>query len=163
MTKHTFKIGLGVAGLAAIFCMGSVREARAHGDVDAEFQKMDTNGDGKISPDEHAAGAKMMFTKMDANNDGKVTAAEMDAAHAKMEAAHAKTEKSEGKRSDKMGMSSADKIKMLDTNNDGLLTADEHAAGAKMMFTKMDTDNDGYLTKAELKAGHEKMMTKPRS
>ena len=54
----------------------------------------------------------------------------------------------------------AQKFKMMDTNNDGFVSADEHAAGAKIAFSKMDTDHDGYLTKAELKAGHEKMMAR---
>jgi Ca2+-binding EF-hand superfamily protein len=58
-------------------------------------------------------------------------------------------------------MSSAEKIKAIDTNGDGALSAEEHAAGSKMMFDKMDTDKDGYLSKAELEAGHAKMMTKP--
>jgi Ca2+-binding EF-hand superfamily protein len=143
---------LSAAALAACFGVAAP-VAQAHGNVDAEFKMMDTNNDGKISAEEHAAGAKMMFDKMDADHDGKVTAAEMDAFHDKM-----------GKKSDKkMGMSSADKIKMIDTDNDGVLTAGEHAAGAKMMFDKMDTDHDGSLTKAELKAGHEKMMEKAKS
>jgi hypothetical protein len=60
-------------------------------------------------------------------------------------------------------MTSADKIKKLDTNSDGVLTADEHAAGAQSMFDKMDTNHDSYLTKAEIKAGHEKYMQKPAS
>jgi Ca2+-binding EF-hand superfamily protein len=115
------------------------------------FRMMDTNGDGKISPAEHAAGSKMMFNKMDANGDGKVTPAEMDAFHDKMMAGH---------KAKPMAMSSADKIKVLDTNGDGVLSADEHAAGSKMMFDKMDTDKDGYLSKAELEAGHAKMMNK---
>ncbi len=57
-------------------------------------------------------------------------------------------------------MSSADKIKALDTNHDGVLSEEEHVAGAKMMFDKMDTDKDGFLTKQEMEAGHAKMMTK---
>jgi Ca2+-binding EF-hand superfamily protein len=117
--------------------------------ADHMFQMMDTDGDGKISAAEHAAGAKKMFDKMDADKDGKVTAAEMDAAH----------EQITGK-SKKPEMSSADKIKAVDTNNDGVLSEEEHVAGAKMMFDKMDTDHDGFLTKAEMEAGHAKMMSK---
>lgn len=43
------------------------------------FATMDSNGDGKISAEEHAAGASAMFAKMDANHDGSVTAEEMKA------------------------------------------------------------------------------------
>ncbi|MEO8503588.1 MAG: EF-hand domain-containing protein [Acidobacteriota bacterium] len=120
-------------------------------DAAAEFQSMDTNGDGKISADEHAAGAKKMFDAMDADHDGKVTAAEMDAAHAKRM----------GMKSSHSEMSSADKIKVIDTDGDGVLTAAEHAAGARSMFDAMDTDKDGSLSKAELEAGHAKLMHKP--
>jgi Ca2+-binding EF-hand superfamily protein len=110
-----------------------------------KFAAMDTNQDGKISPDEHAVGAKMMFDKMDANRDGQVTAAEMQAV-----------------RSDKgsKGMPASDKIKVVDVDGDGRISADEHAAGAKAMFDKMDSDKDGYLTKSEMEAGHKKMMEK---
>jgi Ca2+-binding EF-hand superfamily protein len=115
-----------------------------------EFSMMDTDGDGKISAEEHAAGAKKMFEMMDVDKDGKVTAAEMGAAH----------EKVAGEKARKGELSAAAKIKMIDSNADGILTAEEHAAGAKTMFEKMDTNKDGYLSKAELTAGHAKMMHK---
>jgi Ca2+-binding EF-hand superfamily protein len=142
---------LTIIALPAVGGLAIGHGARAGGppDVDQMFQMMDTNGDGKISADEHVAGAKKMFDKMDANKDGKVTAAEMDAAHEHMTG---KTKKPH--------MSAAEKIKVVDTNNDGVLSADEHVAGAKMMFDKMDTDKDGFLTKAEVEAGHAKMMSK---
>ena len=120
------------------------------GDHEGMFKSMDTNGDGKISAEEHAAAAKKMFEMMDANKDGKVTAEEMTAAH----------EKVTGKKAGAGEMSSADKIKVIDTNGDGALSAEEHAAGSKMMFDKMDTDKDGFLTKAEMTAGHQKLMKK---
>ena len=121
------------------------------GKPDAEFTAMDTNKDGKVSAEEHAAAAKKMFGTMDANRDGKVTAAEMDAAHQRVT----------GKKAKKTDMSSADKIKVIDTDGDGILTAEEHAAGSRAMFEKMDTDKDGFLTKDELAAGHAQMMKKP--
>jgi hypothetical protein len=118
--------------------------------ADAQFKVMDTNADAKLSPDEHAAGARKMFDAMDANKDGTVTSAEMDAAH----------EKVTGKKATKADMSSAEKIKVVDTNGDGMLTAEEHADGSKRMFEKMDTDKDGFVSQAELAAGHAKMMKK---
>lgn len=135
-------------GGAALACSFATA-AFAGGDwSDREFKMMDSNGDGKISREEHAAGAKAMFDKMDENKDGKVTSAEMDGAHEKMT----------GAKASKTDMSSIDKIKMVDTNNDGVLSADEHAAGAKTMFDAMDTDHDGYLSKSELAEGHARMM-----
>ena len=88
---------------------------------------------------------------MDANGDGTVTASEMDSAQ------HAK--KSAGDAS-KDAMSSAEKIRVIDTNGDGVLSADEHEAGARNMFQKMDSDHDGALTVEEIASGHAAMLKK---
>jgi len=120
---------------------------------DDKAKLMDTNSDGMVSSAEHAAGAKTMFTQMDANSDGKVTAAEMDAFHAS---------KMAGK-GDKMKMSSAEKIKKIDTDGDGAISAAEHDAGSAQMFTRMDANGDGNLTAAEMKAGHDKEMRSAKS
>lgn len=45
------------------------------------FEKLDTNGDGKISEAEHLAHAKERFKAMDANGDGFVTKEEGKAHH----------------------------------------------------------------------------------
>jgi Ca2+-binding EF-hand superfamily protein len=165
-------------GLAACLALaGGARKVMAHEGhgamgEDHQFEMMDANGDGKVTPEEHAAGAKKMFEMMDADKDGKVTAAEMDAAHERMMGQ--KDPKNDGTMEpkggagraavktapEKHGMSAAEKIKVVDGNGDGVLTAEEHAAGAKKMFEKMDADHDGTLTKAELAAGHAKMMHK---
>ena len=62
--------------------------------ADAEFRKLDTNKDGKVSASEHAAGTKQMFETMDGNKDGKVTAAEMEAAHQRITGRKAKSDMS---------------------------------------------------------------------
>jgi hypothetical protein len=118
---------------------------------DAEFMSMDADKDGKVSADEHATAAKKMFDTMDANRDGKVTAAEMDAAHQRVT----------GRNATEADLSSAEKIKMIDSDGDGVLTAAEHAAGSSSMFEKMDTDKDGFLTKSEFASGHASMLKKP--
>jgi len=56
---------------------------------------------------------------------------------------------------------SAEKIKVVDSDSDGVLTAQEHVDASHAMFTKMDTNKDGFLTKEELAAGHARMMKKP--
>jgi Ca2+-binding EF-hand superfamily protein len=113
-----------------------------------EFVTMDSDRDGKVSAAEHATGARTMFVKMDADRDGKVTAAEMSAAHQAITgqaAMHAE-------------LSASEKIKVVDSDGDGILTADEHAKGSAAMFTKMDRDRDGWLTKQEMAAGHAAML-----
>lgn len=117
-----------------------------HGD---HFKKLDADGDGKITQAEHAAGAQKMFAKADANSDGIVTAAEMDAVQASYGDKPARTE-----------LSSAEKIRVIDQNGDGQLTAAEHAAGSEAMFAKADTDGDGSLSESECKAAL-KGMEKP--
>lgn len=160
MTKRLLSTFLTLPALCVLVSAASAHEHggdAADGKTMAggEFHMMDTNGDGKVSQDEHAAGAKKMFEAMDADKDGKVTAAEMDAAHERMGKMMGKAHQSEHK-----GMAAADKIKAIDTDKDGVLTADEHAAGARLMFEKMDADKDGYLSQAELEAGHAKLMSK---
>jgi len=60
---------------------------------------------------------------------------------------------------DKMG-DMHDPMKMMDSNGDGMLSAAEHAAGAKAMFDKMDADHDGSVTTTEMDAAHKGMDRK---
>jgi Ca2+-binding EF-hand superfamily protein len=137
------------AALAGLVLAVAVPASYADGPL-SSFKGMDANHDGKVSHDEHAAAARKMFATMDANKDGKVTAAEMDAAH----------EPVTGRTAKPGDMPSADKIKVIDTDGDGVLAAAEHAAGSRTMFDAMDTDKDGSLGEAELAAGHARMMKK---
>src|SRR5688572_24484772 len=134
----------------------------------AEMKMMDTDQDGSISATEHAAGAKKMFDKMDADSDGIVTAQEMGAAHKDMPTAHSEHSGPVSSRQPEPGTSDATgkpvksasaKIKAIDTDGDGAITAAEHEAGSKKMFGKMDKDRNGRLTVAEIEAGHDRMMT----
>jgi Ca2+-binding EF-hand superfamily protein len=159
------KLGLGIVMACSLTFSGYALAGDHGGKEKAEehFQKMDTNADGKVSQEEHTAGAKTMFDTMDADKNGTVTVAEMNAAHDQMKKQH---EMGKGNKmhaaGDKAEMRAAEKIKVVDTNGDGALTTEEHAAGAKMMFGKMDTDKDGFLSKDEMAKGHAKMLHKKR-
>jgi len=52
------------------------------------------------------------------------------------------------------GPGGGDKFKMMDTNNDGQISAAEHAAGVTKMFGEMDANKDGFVTAAEMDAKH---------
>jgi Ca2+-binding EF-hand superfamily protein len=172
-----------VGGIALAASAYAGDEAMKHGSGQAELQMMDTDHDGSISATEHAAGAKKMFAMMDQDGDGIVTAQEMEAAHENMPTAHqdastgrhpaesgrlpqadssARTSDASGKpmkpMDDSADKSAAAKIKMIDTDNDGTISAAEHEAGARKMFDKMDKDHNGKLSAAEVQAGHDKMM-----
>lgn len=141
--KHANIIGLAViCGLA--WAPDTIAQGAAKkGGIDAQFKAMDANGDSRLSREEHAAGAKKMFDAMDRSKDGKVIAAEMDASY----------EKITGRKAAPGDMSAEEKIKAVDTNGDRILTAEEHAAGSRMMFGKMDTNKDGFLSRSEYEAG----------
>lgn len=161
--------------IASILCGVAV----AGGGKD-KLSKMDKDGDGVVTAEEYSAGAKEMFSKIDADQDGQVTKEELDAAHGPMQARAHSTEQSasrgEGQTEQRMGdkkaydpagggkamtkqMSSTQKIAAMDTNNDGKLSAEEHAAGAEKRFSKMDSDGDGSLTAQELRKGESSALT----
>ena len=70
----------------AMIMMLSTMPAMAH-DIDAKtdyyMKKIDTNGDGKISKDEHQAFGDKMFTEADTNGDGFISRDELKAAKQK--------------------------------------------------------------------------------
>ena len=129
------------AGLALVVGVCGVALPRAARAEEPTVESMDTNGDGKISPDENAAVAAHMFQTMDTNGDHKVTAAEMAAAY----------KKTTGGQMPKGAATAAEIIKSIDSNGDGVLSSDEHAAVARAMFAAMDTNHEGYLSQAEVK------------
>jgi hypothetical protein len=108
------------------------------------FAQLDADRSGSVLAAEHASSAAAMFATMDTNGDRRVTVEEMDAARGPLDS--------------DTRISSADKIEVLDADHDGVLTAEEHVAGSKMMFEQMDTNKDGQLTLAEVDVGHDRKM-----
>jgi Ca2+-binding EF-hand superfamily protein len=172
-----------VSGVALATTAYAGDDEMKHGSGRAELQMMDADHDGSVSATEHAAGAKRMFAMMDKDGDGIVTAEEMSAAHKDMPTARAQSPDTHtadsgrlpqadpsARTSDASGRpthanaagtpdkASAAKIKEIDTDQDGTISAAEHEAGARKMFDRMDKDHNGKLSAAELQAGHDKMM-----
>lgn len=56
-------------------------------------------------------------------------------------------------------MTGADKVRTMDTDKDGKVSAAEHAASAQKMFAMLDTDKDGALSPAEFDAADARMRT----
>jgi hypothetical protein len=148
-TDRAGKVGRMKKTLIALTVAVALPAAFAAGAKDL-FAGMDSNRDGRISAAEHARGSRAMFVKMDADRDGRVTADEMSAAQPAVT----------GRSAQAAAMSSADKIRVIDTNGDGVLSAAEHADGSKAMFAKMDRNKDQRLSRAEYTAGHKQLMAR---
>ena len=158
---------------------GSISVAEAEGTRLAKrFAKVDANGDGEISRDEakaarkgheHRRGGKMKA--LDTNGDGMLSVAEVEGTHLAKHFAKVDTDGSgmitkaemkaarKGKKRGGKG-----KLKALDANGDGALSAAE-VAGTKFekRFAKLDADGDGSVTRAELKAAHAERKGKSKS
>lgn len=144
------------------------------------FARMDSNGDGKLTPDELTARgahggkparadgrradfAQKYFEKLDANHDGVVSKDEFMAAAAakfaqfdtagdgKVTAAEIETSP---KTQDRAVRGAERFVRHMDTNGDGVVSQDEYVAAAKARFARLDRNGDGYIDADEAKSGH---------
>lgn len=108
---------------------------------------LDSDGDRRISREEHAGHSRDMFETMDTDHDGKVSNDEMDAVRRQYYG---------DKRSP-----TAREIARVDSNGDGVMSAEEHETATRAEFDRMDADHDGFLTTAELDAAQAASQPKP--
>ncbi|MDR3389308.1 MAG: EF-hand domain-containing protein [Rudaea sp.] len=101
------------------------------------LQKMDTNGDGRISLDEYLAAATARFKSIDTKNKGSIDAVDV--------ASSPETTQRDERVAQFM-------VKRMDTAGNGYVTQDEFLAAAKKRFARMDKNGDGKLTPDELAA-----------
>lgn len=123
---------------ASLLAFAGAALANEKGD---EWQKMDADGDGMVTAAESGTAARDMFSRADGDGDGRVTAAEMQAAHADKAGDSGKT-----------AQDFNEKIRKMDGNNDGGVSADEFAATAREKHDKADADGDGNVSRAEFDA-----------
>ena len=91
-----------------------------------EFQKIDTNKDGFISPEEMQAYEAKRFNELDKDKNGVLDAGELKA--------------------DKTGM-----FKNADKNKDGKVDQNESTSQFKEYFKNMDSDKNGRVSEEEFK------------
>lgn len=132
------------------------RETSRQTRADERFETIDSNNDGLLSKDEieqaKAARKAEHYARRDLNGDGSVDQAERE-----QRKAERKTAKAEYKaRRDASG----GKRLNPDTNDDGFISLEEHAAASERMFTFLDANGDGVLTEGEGK--HRKKRGKKR-
>ena len=82
--KHLFLMAAAILGLS-IASNAAIADNHGHGDKKGKMmEKVDTDGDGKVSKEEFMAKHEKMFTKMDADGDGYLSKEEMKKARGKM-------------------------------------------------------------------------------
>jgi hypothetical protein len=122
----------------------------AFGSVAAEYAYLDSNHDGYVSSGEHEVYARALFDEMDGQpGDDRLTVAEI-MAHEATFVSHVFTT------SNLLGpaeISTKEKIRRLDANQDGMVSQTEYTAGAAAWCQHRDLDNDGVLTLDEYDAG----------
>jgi hypothetical protein len=116
----------------------------------AEFKRIDTNEDGRVSSSEHEVYARVVFDALDRDVDYKLTVAEIMAAPAKF-LRHVSA--GAGGFLGATELSTAEKIQRIDANHDGVVSRDEHADAARAKFRAMDGNSNGELTPEEFAAG----------
>jgi Ca2+-binding EF-hand superfamily protein len=104
-----------------------------------QLEKMDANGDGRISLDEYVAAADARFKSIDAQNKGSIDAADIASSPAAVARIDHRAEAI---------------VKRLDTAGNGYVTKEEFLAEAQNRFARMDGNGDGKLTPDELAASH---------
>jgi Ca2+-binding EF-hand superfamily protein len=102
------------------------------------LEKMDTNGDGRISLEEYLASATARFKAMDTKNTGSIDAIQLANSPAVAK---------------RVMRRAATVVARLDKTGDGYITKEEFLAAATKRFARLDKDSNGKLTLDELSAG----------
>lgn len=126
----------------------SILRANFIAQMDAQFGKIDSDKDGRVSGTEIEQFEKQrllaeaqarndaLFDRLDVNKNGQISAAEF----AKLVAEPA-------------AVSAQPMLSREDSNRDGQISLVEHRAATVANFDRLDTDKDGIVSVAEMKAG----------
>jgi Ca2+-binding EF-hand superfamily protein len=141
-------------------CCAAAGAAAPHGKVSredfvkrhqAEFKKLDKDGDGKLTKEEFLTGRVDVFTAIDANGDTVVTVDELAAYYihpaCKPDACQ---NLPKAKSTDKICFDN------MDADGDGVLVIEERVSFCKARAAAMDKDGDGKISRAEFTADAER-------
>ncbi|MZR29319.1 EF-hand domain-containing protein [Sneathiella litorea] len=101
------------------------------------FSKLDKDGNGAISIEEMTVRKKEFFDKLDTDNNGTISKEEARAFH-------------KVKREERKERHAGRIMKILDADGNGTVTKEEFAAASDKRFEEADSNNDGLLSADEL-------------
>ena len=149
-----------ILGALALLCAGpvsgpasaqeppAVERAQFVAQMDAEFARLDGDGDGIVTPAEIAQSQRgaaqaealrqnrVVFDGLDANGNGQLSPQEF-ARLANLQA---------------VPVDAAPLMEQFDTNGDGTITLIEYRVATQGNFDQIDTDRDGTITPLEMRA-----------
>ncbi|SEQ27532.1 EF-hand domain-containing protein [Thalassovita taeanensis] len=134
-----------ITGLATLALAGTTLTASAfgkermhgHGGPRITFEEVDTNADGKVTPEEMQGHFKARFDEADTDKDGALSADEM-------------TAQAQKRAAERMAKNTARMIKYRDENGDGKLSLEEmQPKRMGKMFSWMDANDDGAISAKE--------------
>lgn len=131
-----------IAAIAAGSGMAIAKGGHGGGERGAQFfERLDSDGDGRVTREEMDAHAAERFASADANNDGKLDAEELAAAGEARKAERAQS------RVERM-------LERLDADGDGTLSEAELSSNdrAKSFFDRLDSDGDGAVSTEEFES-----------
>src|SRR6056297_803819 len=143
-----------IAGLATAITLGAVGAGQAeshkgvghqgghHGGMGLQqsFEELDTDGDGRITPEEMAGHMQARFEGADTDGDGVLSHEEL-------------VTRMMERRTERMSAYADHMIERHDANGDGMLSMDEMRADHQpRMFGRFDTDGNGAISAEEFDA-----------
>lgn len=135
-------ISVAIAAVSLVPAMAAKDgEGKQHHGPQAFFERMDVDGDGKVTTAEIAAAQKAQFATFDTDGDGFLSKDEM------LAAGNERAQKRIADRVEHM-------MKRGDTDGDGKISLAEAEQNPRMerMMARLDTDGDGAISTEEMQA-----------
>ncbi|MDF2639064.1 MAG: hypothetical protein K0R64_2048 [Novosphingobium lindaniclasticum] len=139
--------------LLAALATATAAHAASH-DLTTFIQEQDLDGDGKVSKDEFQRGRDAEFARMDRNGDGVLSHDEYVGDYRQRlerELAQRPAGERDEERTRQMRQAEV-RFGVLDSDKSGGITRAEFAATGWGMFLRHDTDHDGFVTTKDVPA-----------
>ena len=152
--RLTFRLAIGVAAIALVAAGAAQAQS-------TDRRGPDADGNGVVTRAEATAGAEAQFARMDRNGDGRLTLEDRSPAGGPDRAPPAAGPEGgppHGQPGGPDGRGAMMMARMADTNNDRAVDRAEFLAAAEQRFDRVDADHDGSISAAERDARRSQMQ-----